>query len=101
MGRLAGKVAFITGGGTGIGRATVVLFAQKWAKVVVAEINVAAGEETAYRAGNEALDKLAQSHLPGLIEPTDIADMARFQASDQSHMVTGRVYPVDCCVTIS
>jgi NAD(P)-dependent dehydrogenase (short-subunit alcohol dehydrogenase family) len=248
MGRLAGKVAFITGAGTGIGRATAILFAREGAKVVVAEINAAAGEETAHLAGNgalavhtdvtdeasvqaavqatvaqfgalhvlhnnaggstvedgtavdapiaefwrvikldlfgtflgcrfgipaiiksgggsvinmssnvalmgipgrdcytaakggvaaitrsmavefaaqkvrvnaiapsatmtervrklvagnPALDKLANSHLLGLIEPTDIADMALFLACEESRMVTGQVYPVDSGVTIS
>ena len=52
-------------------------------------------------AGNAALDKLANSHLLGLIEPPDIANMALFLASDESRMVTGQVYPVDSGVTIS
>src|ERR1700728_3412737 len=52
-------------------------------------------------AGNAAIDKLAKSHLLGLIEPTDIADMALFLASDESRMVTGQIYPVDSGVTVS
>jgi NAD(P)-dependent dehydrogenase (short-subunit alcohol dehydrogenase family) len=52
-------------------------------------------------AGNAGLTKLADSHLLGLIEPEDIADMAVFLASDQSRMITGQVYPVDSGVTIS
>jgi NAD(P)-dependent dehydrogenase (short-subunit alcohol dehydrogenase family) len=52
-------------------------------------------------AGNAALGKLADSHLLGLIEPEDIANMAVFLASDESRMVTGHVYPVDSGVTIS
>ena len=52
-------------------------------------------------AGNAALTKLADSHLLGLIEPEDIADMALYLASDASRMVTGQVLPVDSGVTIS
>ena len=53
--RLAGKVAFITGAGAGIGRATATLFAREGAKVVVAELNATAGEESAHLAGNGAI----------------------------------------------
>ena len=52
-------------------------------------------------AGNAALDNMAKSHLLGLVEPTDIADMALFLASDESRMVTGQICPVDSGVTIS
>ena len=248
MSRLVGKVAFITGAGTGIGRTTAVLFAREGARVAIAEIDAAAGDETAHLAGNDAiairtdvtdetsvreavrtavqqfgalhivhnnaggstpqdntvvdapieefwrvirldlfgtflgcrvaipeiirsgggavinmssnlalmgiagrdcytaakggiaaltrsmavefaaqrvrvnaiapsatmtdrvrglmagtvaLDRLANAHLLGLIEPPDIANMALFLASDESRMVTGQVYPVDSGVTIS
>ena len=55
MPRLANKVAFITGAGTGIGRATAILFAREGAKVAIAEIDARAGEETAHLAGNNAI----------------------------------------------
>ena len=45
-GRLAGKVALITGAGSGQGRAAARLFAQEGAKVVVADVTVEGGEET-------------------------------------------------------
>lgn len=55
MARLADKVAFITGAGTGIGRATALLFAREGARVAIADIDSAAGEETAHLAGNAAI----------------------------------------------
>ena len=45
-GRLDGKVALVTGGGSGIGQATALIFAREGAKVVVADITVEGGEET-------------------------------------------------------
>lgn len=45
-GRLAGRVAIITGGGQGIGRTTALLFAQEGASIVVADVNEDEGHET-------------------------------------------------------
>jgi NAD(P)-dependent dehydrogenase (short-subunit alcohol dehydrogenase family) len=50
-GRLEGKVALITGGGSGIGRATVLRFLDEGARVVVADFNEATGKETLELAG--------------------------------------------------
>jgi len=45
MGNLKGKVVIITGGSTGIGRATSLTFAREEAKIMVANRDVAGGEE--------------------------------------------------------
>jgi Dehydrogenases with different specificities (related to short-chain alcohol dehydrogenases) len=55
--RLSGKIAFISGAGSGIGRASALLFAQEGATVVIGDRNVEAGEgvaEEIRQAGGEA-----------------------------------------------
>jgi NAD(P)-dependent dehydrogenase (short-subunit alcohol dehydrogenase family) len=46
QGFLKDKVALITGGGSGIGRAASILFAREGANVAVSDINIENGNET-------------------------------------------------------
>src|SRR6185369_9147752 len=59
MSKLAGKVAIVTGGASGMGRATVMRFLAEGAKVMVADLNDANGAETL------AVAK-AQGHADGI-----------------------------------
>lgn len=70
--RFAGKVAFVTGGATGIGRATALAFAADGARVVVADIAAAGAETVAVirSAGGEA------TYVCGdVAEPADVVSM--------------------------
>src|SRR5215213_2394276 len=58
IGSFAGKVAFVTGAGGGIGRATALAFARAGASVVVADVSEQGNQETARMieaAGGRAL----------------------------------------------
>jgi dihydroanticapsin dehydrogenase len=71
MNRLKDKVAVVTGGGAGIGRATCELFAEEGAAVVVAERNAESGREVAQQI-------TAQGGRAQFV-PTDVADEASVQ----------------------
>jgi hypothetical protein len=83
MARLTGKVAFITGAGNGIGRATAILFAREGAKVAIVEIDARAGDETAHLAGNEAIAIRAD-----VTDPDSLAHVIRGPFSEITSFVS-------------
>ncbi len=66
---LSGLIAIVTGGASGIGRATAELFVAQGAQVVIADINRESGEQLADQLGDNALFKT-----------TDVADPQQVQA---------------------
>src|ERR671935_1203604 len=57
-GRVEGKVALVTGGASGIERATALTFAREGAKLVIADMNVDGGQQTVHMItenGGEAI----------------------------------------------
>lgn len=69
---LSGKVAIVTGGASGIGRASVELFAQEGARVVIADVNNDAGEALAAELGENAryrrTDVASEEDMQGLVD---------------------------------
>lgn len=65
-GRLADKIALITGGGSGIGRACARRFSQEGAKVCVADLDLAAAAETA-----RLVDPAGKTAIAVQIDTTD------------------------------
>jgi NAD(P)-dependent dehydrogenase (short-subunit alcohol dehydrogenase family) len=67
-GILNGKVALITGAGSGIGRATAKIFAREGARLVIADIVAAAAQET--------LDAVKEAGAAGICVKADVANWA-------------------------
>jgi NAD(P)-dependent dehydrogenase (short-subunit alcohol dehydrogenase family) len=70
--RLKDKVAIITGAGMGIGQTMAILFSKEGAKIVIAEINVQAGQET--------LKKIKEKGGEAIFISTDISKEANVEA---------------------
>ncbi len=111
MGQVDGKIALVTGGGSGIGRATAQALAGEGARVVVTDIDDAGGRETVDAIGDAAVFKAHDVTdedrwqavigetvaVPGgkLGQPQDVANVIVFLASDKSSYMTGSEVVVD------
>jgi NAD(P)-dependent dehydrogenase (short-subunit alcohol dehydrogenase family) len=71
--KLEQRVAVITGAGSGIGRAMALLFAQEGARILAADINGSAAEETA--AAVQAASGTAQAFTVNVVEPDEVRAM--------------------------
>ncbi|HUD32688.1 MAG TPA: SDR family NAD(P)-dependent oxidoreductase, partial [Variovorax sp.] len=69
--RVKDKVAIITGAGAGIGRASAELFAREGARVLLADVNVEAGET--------ACEAIVQAGGSCLFVPTDVSQPVQMQ----------------------
>lgn len=75
--QLAGKVAFVTGSASGIGKAIATLYAQEGAKVVIADLNKEAADATAkeleaqgFTAMGVAVDVTSEDQVNAAVEAT-------------------------------
>ena len=101
--RFAGKVSLVTGAGSGIGRAISLAFANEGSRVVVADIDVAMGEETAQaitEVGTEAIflqaDVGKEEQVKAMVHKA-VATYGRLDCACNNAGVAGTMAPLADC----
>jgi NAD(P)-dependent dehydrogenase (short-subunit alcohol dehydrogenase family) len=89
MGRLEGKVAFLTGGGAGIAKAAAKLFVREGAKVALIELDREVGERAAREIGADALFVQTDVTKDDQVKRAVDATVARFGRLDVTFNCAG------------
>src|SRR5437867_722311 len=96
-GRVEGKVALITGGASGIGRATALTFAREGAKLIIADMNAEGGQQTVHmitEQGGEAIfvqvDVTSTSAVEAMISKT-VETYGRLDCAHNNAGIAGRL----------
>src|SRR5215475_5944409 len=96
-GRVEDKVALVTGGASGIGRATALTFAREGAKLVIADLNEEGGHQTVHmitEEGGEAIfvrtDVSQTVEVQALIS-TAVETYGRLDCAHNNAGISGRV----------
>ena len=100
--RLQGKVAFITGGASGLGQAAAKLFAQEGAKIAVADFDEEAGNKTVAdicEAGGEALYVYTDVSNAGNVQAAIAATVREFSGLHILYNNAGGVHEHEGSVT--
>ncbi len=100
---LVGKVALVTGGSSGIGRASAVAFAREGARVVVADVDESGGNETVSRigaAGGEAIfvtTDVSQATAVERLIATAVATYGKLDCAHNNAGIEGSMLPIADC----